>query len=175
MRAQYMLIRVVSSCIFWNCIFSPFCICLFILFIFLIFLNYGSLCLYFHFYWSNPLYFSLCFLCLELYVFLLENILLITFGFIFSQVFLVFDSWCIVELLLCWNFISWWMTVFWFSLISRNVQSFCTVNEQTFSKELLLKYFKHNNILSFIQQLNVYKYDCFISASIVRIGISQKS
>nr|XP_058147078.1 heat shock factor protein 3-like [Dasypus novemcinctus] len=39
---------------------------------------------------------------------------------------------------------------------SENGQSFYIVNEQTFAKDLLPKYFKHNNISSFIRQLNMY-------------------
>ncbi|KAM8965664.1 heat shock factor protein 3-like isoform 2-T2 [Sarcophilus harrisii] len=35
-------------------------------------------------------------------------------------------------------------------------QSFSILDEQKFSKELLPKYFKHNNISSFIRQLNMY-------------------
>ncbi|XP_024053087.2 heat shock factor protein 3-like [Terrapene carolina triunguis] len=38
----------------------------------------------------------------------------------------------------------------------RGGQSFCILNEQRFAKELLPKYFKHNNICSFIRQLNMY-------------------
>ncbi|XP_043378861.1 heat shock factor protein 3 isoform X1 [Chelonia mydas] len=38
----------------------------------------------------------------------------------------------------------------------RDGQSFCILNEQRFAKELLPKYFKHNNICSFIRQLNMY-------------------
>ncbi|XP_038271175.2 heat shock factor protein 3-like isoform X2 [Dermochelys coriacea] len=38
----------------------------------------------------------------------------------------------------------------------RDGQSFCILNEQKFAKELLPKYFKHNNICSFIRQLNMY-------------------
>uniref|UniRef100_A0A8C8RNS6 HSF-type DNA-binding domain-containing protein n=1 Tax=Pelusios castaneus TaxID=367368 RepID=A0A8C8RNS6_9SAUR len=38
----------------------------------------------------------------------------------------------------------------------QNGQSFCILNEQRFAKELLPKYFKHNNICSFIRQLNMY-------------------
>ncbi|XP_044885872.1 heat shock factor protein 3-like isoform X2 [Mauremys mutica] len=39
---------------------------------------------------------------------------------------------------------------------ARGGQSFCILNEQRFAKELLPKYFKHNNICSFIRQLNMY-------------------
>ncbi|XP_043830453.1 heat shock factor protein 3-like isoform X1 [Dromiciops gliroides] len=39
---------------------------------------------------------------------------------------------------------------------SRNGQSFSILDEQKFSKELLPKYFKHNNLSSFIRQLNMY-------------------
>ncbi|KAH0630892.1 hypothetical protein JD844_004220, partial [Phrynosoma platyrhinos] len=37
-----------------------------------------------------------------------------------------------------------------------NGQNFCILNEQRFAKELLPKYFKHNNLSSFIRQLNIY-------------------
>ncbi|XP_053129826.1 heat shock factor protein 3-like isoform X2 [Hemicordylus capensis] len=39
---------------------------------------------------------------------------------------------------------------------SQNGQNFCILNEQRFAKELLPKYFKHNNLSSFIRQLNIY-------------------
>uniref|UniRef100_A0A4X2K5F6 HSF-type DNA-binding domain-containing protein n=1 Tax=Vombatus ursinus TaxID=29139 RepID=A0A4X2K5F6_VOMUR len=39
---------------------------------------------------------------------------------------------------------------------SRNGQSFGILDEQKFCKELLPKYFKHNNLSSFIRQLNMY-------------------
>ncbi|OXB79569.1 UNVERIFIED_CONTAM: hypothetical protein H355_010955 [Colinus virginianus] len=39
---------------------------------------------------------------------------------------------------------------------SRNGENFCILDEQRFAKELLPKYFKHNNISSFIRQLNMY-------------------
>ncbi|KAM6426929.1 heat shock factor protein 3-like isoform 1-T1 [Liasis olivaceus] len=39
---------------------------------------------------------------------------------------------------------------------SRNGQNFCILDEQRFAKELLPKYFKHNNLSSFIRQLNIY-------------------
>ncbi|XP_072837322.2 heat shock factor protein 3 isoform X1 [Pogona vitticeps] len=35
-------------------------------------------------------------------------------------------------------------------------QNFCILDEQRFAKELLPKYFKHNNLSSFIRQLNIY-------------------
>uniref|UniRef100_A0A8D2KYG1 HSF-type DNA-binding domain-containing protein n=1 Tax=Varanus komodoensis TaxID=61221 RepID=A0A8D2KYG1_VARKO len=38
----------------------------------------------------------------------------------------------------------------------RNGQNFCILDEQRFAKELLPKYFKHNNLSSFIRQLNIY-------------------
>ncbi|XP_063288227.1 heat shock factor protein 3-like [Pelobates fuscus] len=37
-----------------------------------------------------------------------------------------------------------------------NGQNFCILDEQRFSKEILPKYFKHNNLSSFIRQLNMY-------------------
>ncbi|KAM6061275.1 heat shock factor protein 3-like isoform 2-T3 [Chlamydotis macqueenii] len=39
---------------------------------------------------------------------------------------------------------------------SRDGENFCILDEQRFAKELLPKYFKHNNISSFIRQLNMY-------------------
>ncbi|XP_040144495.2 heat shock factor protein 3 [Ictidomys tridecemlineatus] len=39
---------------------------------------------------------------------------------------------------------------------SENGHSFLVVNEQNFAKNILPKYFKHNNISSFIRQLNLY-------------------
>ncbi|XP_008934616.1 PREDICTED: heat shock factor protein 2 [Merops nubicus] len=39
---------------------------------------------------------------------------------------------------------------------SRNGQSFLVLDEQTFAKEILPKYFKHNNMASFVRQLNMY-------------------
>ncbi|KAJ7407568.1 Heat shock factor protein 3 [Willisornis vidua] len=38
----------------------------------------------------------------------------------------------------------------------QNGENFCILDEQRFAKELLPKYFKHNNISSFIRQLNMY-------------------
>ncbi|XP_025027995.1 heat shock factor protein 3-like [Python bivittatus] len=38
----------------------------------------------------------------------------------------------------------------------ENGQNFCILDEQRFAKELLPKYFKHNNLSSFIRQLNIY-------------------
>ncbi|NWI67260.1 HSF2 protein, partial [Todus mexicanus] len=37
-----------------------------------------------------------------------------------------------------------------------NGQSFLVLDEQTFAKEILPKYFKHNNMASFVRQLNMY-------------------
>ncbi|NXM75705.1 HSF3 protein, partial [Serilophus lunatus] len=37
-----------------------------------------------------------------------------------------------------------------------NGENFCILDEQRFAKELLPKYFKHNNLSSFIRQLNMY-------------------
>ncbi|NXD76672.1 HSF2 protein, partial [Halcyon senegalensis] len=39
---------------------------------------------------------------------------------------------------------------------SQNGQSFLVLDEQTFAKEILPKYFKHNNMASFVRQLNMY-------------------
>nr|XP_056715606.1 heat shock factor protein 3-like [Euleptes europaea] len=39
---------------------------------------------------------------------------------------------------------------------SRNGQNFSILDEQRFAQELLPKYFKHNNLSSFIRQLNIY-------------------
>ncbi|KAG9463755.1 hypothetical protein GDO78_021165 [Eleutherodactylus coqui] len=39
---------------------------------------------------------------------------------------------------------------------SVNGENFCILDEQRFSKEILPKYFKHNNLSSFIRQLNMY-------------------
>ncbi|OWK60519.1 Heat shock factor protein 3 [Lonchura striata] len=45
---------------------------------------------------------------------------------------------------------------------SRNGENFCILDEQRFAKELLPKYFKHNNISSFIRQLNMCKHQRFL-------------
>ncbi|KFV55998.1 Heat shock factor protein 2, partial [Fulmarus glacialis] len=37
-----------------------------------------------------------------------------------------------------------------------NGQSFLVLDEQRFAKEILPKYFKHNNMASFVRQLNMY-------------------
>ncbi|KAM9324092.1 heat shock factor protein 3-like [Gastrophryne carolinensis] len=37
-----------------------------------------------------------------------------------------------------------------------NGQNFCILDDQRFSKEILPRYFKHNNLSSFIRQLNMY-------------------
>ncbi|KAL7987792.1 hypothetical protein Chor_006711 [Crotalus horridus] len=39
---------------------------------------------------------------------------------------------------------------------SQNGQSFLVLDEQKFAKEILPKYFKHNNMASFVRQLNMY-------------------
>ncbi|KAJ7399077.1 Heat shock factor protein 2 [Pitangus sulphuratus] len=39
---------------------------------------------------------------------------------------------------------------------SENGKSFLVLNEQRFAKEILPKYFKHNNMASFVRQLNMY-------------------
>uniref|UniRef100_A0A667I0C0 HSF-type DNA-binding domain-containing protein n=1 Tax=Lynx canadensis TaxID=61383 RepID=A0A667I0C0_LYNCA len=39
---------------------------------------------------------------------------------------------------------------------SQNGQSFLVLDEQRFVKEILPKYFKHNNMASFVRQLNMY-------------------
>ncbi|KAM4802213.1 heat shock factor protein 2-like [Urocitellus parryii] len=39
---------------------------------------------------------------------------------------------------------------------ARNGQSFLVLDEQRFAKEILPKYFKHNNMASFVRQLNMY-------------------
>ncbi|XP_078504588.1 heat shock factor protein 2-like isoform X1 [Lissotriton helveticus] len=39
---------------------------------------------------------------------------------------------------------------------NQNGESFMVLDEQRFSKEILPKYFKHNNMASFIRQLNMY-------------------
>ncbi|XP_018409256.1 PREDICTED: uncharacterized protein LOC108784825 [Nanorana parkeri] len=38
----------------------------------------------------------------------------------------------------------------------HNGQNFCILDDQRFSREILPKYFKHNNLSSFIRQLNMY-------------------
>ena len=39
----------------------------------------------------------------------------------------------------------------------QNGQSFLVLDEQRFAKEILPKYFKHNNMASFVRQLNMCK------------------
>ncbi|XP_073497008.1 heat shock factor protein 3-like [Phyllobates terribilis] len=46
---------------------------------------------------------------------------------------------------------------------SSNGQNFCILDEQKFSKEILPKYFKHNNLSSFIRQLNMYGFKKVLS------------
>ncbi|MBN3278846.1 HSF2 protein, partial [Polyodon spathula] len=54
--------------------------------------------------------------------------------------------WSLVEDAATNEFISW----------SQNGQSFLVLDEQRFAKEILPKYFKHNNMASFVRQLNMY-------------------
>uniref|UniRef100_A0A8D2NMK9 Heat shock transcription factor 2 n=1 Tax=Zosterops lateralis melanops TaxID=1220523 RepID=A0A8D2NMK9_ZOSLA len=42
------------------------------------------------------------------------------------------------------------------SNVLHNGKSFLVLNEQRFAKEILPKYFKHNNMASFVRQLNMY-------------------
>ncbi|XP_053314991.1 heat shock factor protein 2 [Spea bombifrons] len=54
--------------------------------------------------------------------------------------------WTLVEDTDTNEFITW----------SQNGQSFLVLDEQRFAKEILPKYFKHNNMASFVRQLNMY-------------------
>ncbi|XP_030054427.1 heat shock factor protein 2 isoform X2 [Microcaecilia unicolor] len=54
--------------------------------------------------------------------------------------------WTLVEGADANEFITW----------SQNGQSFLVLDEQRFAKEILPKYFKHNNMASFVRQLNMY-------------------
>ncbi|XP_053566757.1 heat shock factor protein 2 [Bombina bombina] len=54
--------------------------------------------------------------------------------------------WTLVEDADTNEFITW----------SQNGQSFLVLDEQRFAKEILPKYFKHNNMASFVRQLNMY-------------------
>ncbi|ELW47894.1 Heat shock factor protein 2 [Tupaia chinensis] len=54
--------------------------------------------------------------------------------------------WTLVEETHTNEFITW----------SQNGQSFLVLDEQMFAKEILPKYFKHNNVVSFVRQLNMY-------------------
>uniref|UniRef100_A0A8V0YAZ7 Heat shock transcription factor 2 n=1 Tax=Gallus gallus TaxID=9031 RepID=A0A8V0YAZ7_CHICK len=45
---------------------------------------------------------------------------------------------------------------------SQNGQSFLVLDEQRFAKEILPKYFKHNNMASFVRQLNMCKFSYFV-------------
>ncbi|KAM4041979.1 heat shock factor protein 2-like isoform 1-T1 [Anomaloglossus baeobatrachus] len=54
--------------------------------------------------------------------------------------------WTLVEDADANEFITW----------SQNGQSFLVLDEQRFAKEILPKYFKHNNMASFVRQLNMY-------------------
>ncbi|KAF6114145.1 heat shock transcription factor 2 [Phyllostomus discolor] len=54
--------------------------------------------------------------------------------------------WTLVEETHTNEFITW----------SQNGQSFLVLDEQRFAKEILPKYFKHNNMASFVRQLNMY-------------------
>ncbi|XP_068103774.1 heat shock factor protein 3-like isoform X2 [Hyperolius riggenbachi] len=51
-----------------------------------------------------------------------------------------------------------------------NGQNFCILDDQRFSREILPKYFKHNNLSSFIRQLNMYGFRKVIS---LESGISK--
>ncbi|MEE6475552.1 hypothetical protein FKM82_010797 [Ascaphus truei] len=54
--------------------------------------------------------------------------------------------WTLVEDAHTNEFITW----------SQNGQSFLVLDEQRFAKDILPKYFKHNNMASFVRQLNMY-------------------
>lgn len=45
-----------------------------------------------------------------------------------------------------------------FLCLFQNGQSFLVLDEQRFAKEILPKYFKHNNMASFVRQLNMCEY-----------------
>ncbi|XP_062440785.1 heat shock factor protein 3-like isoform X3 [Rhea pennata] len=58
---------------------------------------------------------------------------------------------------------------------SRNGENFCILDEQRFAKELLPKYFKHNNISSFIRQLNMYGFRKVIALENGMITVEKSS
>uniref|UniRef100_A0A8C6ZYW6 Heat shock factor protein 3 n=1 Tax=Nothoprocta perdicaria TaxID=30464 RepID=A0A8C6ZYW6_NOTPE len=58
---------------------------------------------------------------------------------------------------------------------SRNGENFCILDEQRFAKELLPKYFKHNNISSFIRQLNMYGFRKVIALENGMITVEKNS
>jgi len=47
------------------------------------------------------------------------------------------------------------------NLVLQNGRSFHVIDQARFAKEILPLYFKHNNIASFIRQLNMCKCSCF--------------
>ncbi|XP_069066366.1 heat shock factor protein 3-like isoform X2 [Pleurodeles waltl] len=51
----------------------------------------------------------------------------------------------------------------WNVISAQNGQAFRILDEQRFAKEILPKYFKHNNLSSFIRQLNMYGFRKVIS------------
>ncbi|XP_069723799.1 heat shock factor protein 3-like isoform X2 [Phaenicophaeus curvirostris] len=58
---------------------------------------------------------------------------------------------------------------------SANGENFCILDEQKFAKELLPKYFKHNNISSFIRQLNMYGFRKVIALENGMITVEKSS
>uniref|UniRef100_M3XIR7 HSF-type DNA-binding domain-containing protein n=1 Tax=Latimeria chalumnae TaxID=7897 RepID=M3XIR7_LATCH len=53
--------------------------------------------------------------------------------------------------------------IYLFFLNFQNGQNFCILDEQRFAKEILPRYFKHNNLSSFIRQLNMYGFRKVVS------------